>query len=259
MSLPLPSATKIVVTLPTYNEAANVERLTRALLDTDARITVLVADDDSPDGTWKLVAKMAQTDPRIVLLHRTKDRGRGRAGIAAFRSALDLGASAVIEMDADFSHRPEHVPELLRALEDADLAIGSRLVSGGKDVGRGRHRVFITSLSTAYNRIMLGVAVRDCSSGFRAYRRELLDKIGLEEMLAVGPEIVPEVLIRSQRLGARIVEVPITFVERAAGESNLTLGKLLKVLRFTLALRWRDKTGRLFASSAPKTSGASRR
>lgn len=249
MTLPYPAAKKIVVTLPTFNESDNVEALTRALLDVDPRIVVLVADDDSPDGTWKLVAKMASVDPRVALLHRTTDRGRGRAGIAAFRAALDLGADAVVEMDADFSHRPEHVPEMLRVLEAADLVIGSRLVAGGQDVGRGGHRVAITALSTGYNRIFLGVKVRDCNSGFRVYRRELLEKLGLETMTAIGPEIVPEVLIRAHRRGARIVEHPITFVERAAGKSNLTLKKLLRVLRFTLYLWWRDRTGRLFEAT----------
>jgi dolichol-phosphate mannosyltransferase len=246
MSPPFPTAKKIVVTLPTYNEAANVERLTRALLDCDPRIHVLVADDDSPDGTWKLVAAMARTEPRVALLHRTTDRGRGRAGIAAFRVALDLGADVVVEMDADFSHRPEHVPEMLRVLENADLVIGSRLVAGGADEGRGKHRVAITALSTAYNRMLLGVTIRDCNSGFRVYRRALLESLTLETMVAVGPEIVPEVLIRAHRRGARIVEHPITFVERAAGESNLTFAKLLKVLRFSLFLWWRSRTGRLF-------------
>lgn len=254
MTEAFPAARKIVVTLPTYNESANVERLTRALLDTDARIVVLVADDNSPDGTWKIVAEMARTNPRVFLLHRTKDKGRGRAGIEAFQAALDLKADVVIEMDADFSHRPEHVPDLLRALETADLVIGSRLVQGGQDVGRGKHRVFITSLSTFYNRVLLGVKIRDCNSGFRAYRRDLLEKIGLDTMVSVGPEIVPEVLIRSHRKGARIVEVPITFVERAAGESNLTFGKLVKVLRFSFFLWWRDKTGRLFQKMTPSES-----
>lgn len=249
MTLPYPSAKKIVVTLPTYNEAANVEALTRALLDVDPRIHVLVADDDSPDGTWKLVAKIASSDPRVFLLHRTTDRGRGRAGIAAFRAALDLGADVVVEMDADFSHRPEHVPEMLRVLEDAELVIGSRLIAGGQDVERGGLRVAITAISTTYNRVFLGVKVRDCNSGFRVYRRELLEKITLETMTAIGPEIVPEVLIRSHRRGARIVEHPIRFVERAAGQSNLTLKKLIRVLRFTLFLWWRDRTGRLFESA----------
>jgi dolichol-phosphate mannosyltransferase len=246
VSAPLPAARKIVVTLPTYNEAENVERLTAALLACDPRITVLVADDDSPDGTWQRVAAMARENPRITLLHRTKDRGRGRAGIAAFKLALDLGADAVIEMDADFSHRPEHVPDLLRALESHDLAVGSRLVDGGADVGRGRHRVAITQLSTNYNRLLLSLPVKDCNSGFRAYRRAVLAGIDLDTMCAVGPEIVPEVLLRAVRKGFRVAEVPIRFVEREAGESNLTFPKLLKVLRFTLYLWWRDRRGRLF-------------
>lgn len=246
---PLPDAEKIVVTLPTYNEAGNVERLTRALLDVDPRVEVLVADDDSPDGTWKLAQAMSEGDPRVHVLHRTKDRGRGFAGREAFQVALAMGADAVVEMDADFSHRPEHVPDLLRALETHDMAIGSRLVDGGADEGRGKHRVWITGISTFYNRTLLGLRVRDCNSGYRAYRRKVLEDIQLGSMVAQGPEIVPEVLIRAHRRGFSIHEVPIRFVEREEGESNLTFGKLLKVLAFTLRLYWLDKTGRLFPES----------
>lgn len=237
---------RIVVTLPTYNEAQNIERLIDTLLATDPRIQVLVADDDSPDGTWRLAQQKATADPRVSVLHRTTDRGRGSAGRHAFRVALDLGADVVVEMDADFSHRPEHIPAMLAALEQADLVIGSRLVAGGQDVGRGRHRVLITAISTLYNRVLLGVRVKDCNSGYRMYRRAVLEGIDLPSMIAIGPEIVPEVLIRASKRGFRIVEVPIRFVEREAGASNLTFKKLLKVLGFTLRLAWLDKTGRLF-------------
>ena len=240
------SASKIVVTLPTYNEAENIERLITELLQVDPRVHVLVADDDSPDGTWKIAKVFASRNPKVDVLHRTENRGRGLAGREAFQVALDKGADVVLEMDADFSHQPAHVPAMLEALEDADIVIGSRLVSGGEDVGRGKHRVWITGLSTLYNRVMLGVKVKDCNSGFRMYRRSALEAIELPSMVAVGPEIVPEVLIRAARKGQRIVEVPIRFVEREAGESNLTLPKLLNVLRFTLRLSWLDKTGRLF-------------
>lgn len=243
-------ANKIVVTLPTYNEAENIERLTEALLAQDPRVEVLVADDDSPDGTWRIVRGMAEKNPRVHLLHRTEDRGRGRAGRDAFKKALAMGADVVVEMDADFSHRPEHLPALLAALDDHDVAIGSRLVRGGADEGRGRHRVWITRLSTLYNRTLLGLRVRDCNSGYRAFRRRVLEDIELDTMVAVGPEIVPEVLLRAHRKGARIVEVPIRFVERERGQSNLTFGKLLRVLGFTWRLFWRDRTGRLFAESS---------
>lgn len=245
-SPPPPASKKIVVTVPTYNESANIERLIDGLLRVDPALEVLVADDDSPDGTWRIVARLAESNPRVHLLHRTHDRGRGAAGRHAFRVALDMGATIVVEMDADLSHSPDDLPRLLAALDGADLVIGSRLVPGGADVGRGVHRTWITRLSNFVNRTLLRVPVRDCNSGYRIYRRDVLERIELPTMVAVGPEIVPEVLIRARRRGFRIVEVPIRFVDRVAGESNLTLRKLVNVLRFSLRLAWRDRTGRLF-------------
>ncbi len=245
-SVPPPAPRKIVATVPTYNEAANVERLITELLRVDPALEVLVADDDSPDGTWRLVQSISTSNPRVHLLHRTRERGRGNAGRHAFRVALDMGATIVVEMDADLSHSPEDLPRLLVALAHADLVIGSRLVAGGTDVGRGVHRAWITRVSNFTNRALLRVRVRDCNSGYRVYRREVLEEIDVPSMVAEGPEIVPEVLIRASRRGFRIVEVPIRFVDRVAGESNLTLKKLLKVLLFSLRLAWRDRTGRLF-------------
>ena len=236
---------KIVCTLPTYNEAENVERLSRALLAVDPALEVLVADDDSPDGTWRLAAALGEEEPRVSVLHRTEDRGRGAAGRHAFRVALERGADVVVEMDADFSHDPADLPKLLDALDDADLVIGSRLADGGEDVGRGAHRVWITRLSNWLNRTVLRLPIRDCNSGYRVYRRRTLEAIDVPSMTAVGPEIVPEVLIRAHRRGLRLREVPIRFVEREAGESNLTFGKLLGVLRFTFRLAWADARGRL--------------
>src|SRR5690606_24096738 len=133
----------------------------------------------------------------------------------------------------------------------ADLVIGSRLAPGGEDVGRGAHRVLVTRLTNWLNRTLLRVPVRDCNSGYRVYRRRVLEGIGLEAMTAVGPEIVPEVLLRAHRRGFRLAEVPIRFVEREAGESSLTWRKLCQVLRFVLRLAWLDRTGRLRWEAIP--------
>lgn len=239
-------ARRIVVTLPTYNEAANVTPLVTALLALDDGLHVLVADDDSPDGTWRIAQEIAAREPRVRVLRRLADKGRGAAGRHAFREALALGADVVVEMDADLSHAPADLPRLLVALEHADVVVGSRLVEGGADVGRAAHRVWVTRLSCLLNRTLLRLPVKDCNSGYRVYRRHVLESIDLPSMRAVGPEIVPEVLVRVARRGFRIVEVPIRFVERTAGESNLTFAKLLRVLRFSVRLAWRDRRGRLF-------------
>ncbi len=241
---------KIVCTLPTFNEAENIVPLAEALLRIDPRLEVLVADDDSPDGTWRIAEELAEREPRVHVLRRTTDKGRGAAGRHAFRVALEMGADVVVEMDADHSHAPGDLPRLLEALGEADLVIGSRLASGGEDVGRGFHRVWITRFTTWLNRRLLRLPVRDCNSGYRVYRRRTLEAIDVASMTAVGPEIVPEVLVRAHRLGLRLKEVPIRFVEREAGESNLTCGKLCRVFRFVLRLAWLDLTGRLPSKAA---------
>lgn len=244
------STEKTIVTLPTYNEAGNIGALIPQLLDVDPNLEVLVADDDSPDGTWRIAQEMARDNPRIHVLHRTENPGRGSAGREAFQKALDMGADVVVEMDADLSHSPGELPQLLDALKDADLVIGSRLLSGGEDMGRGAVRGFLTHATNMLNRLLLRVPVRDCNSGYRIYRRDVLLGIDLPSMVSVGPEIVPEVLIRADRRGFRIIERPIHFMERSVGKSNLTFGKLLRVLRFVVRLSWMDRRGRLFKNGS---------
>ncbi|MDP8225535.1 MAG: polyprenol monophosphomannose synthase [Candidatus Lernaella stagnicola] len=217
---------RTIVTLPTYNEAENIEDLIRELRALDAE--VLVADDNSPDGTWKLVEALAATDEGVRLLRRMEKKGRGYAGAEAFTAALEWGADRVIEMDADFSHHPKFIPDLLAALEKgADIVVGSRLVPGGQDVGRGRLREGLTKFSAWYARTILGLPIRDCNSGYRAYTRRALEAIAPATLVSAGPSIVHEVFGRAKRAGLRVVEVPIVFVDRERGESELTLGRLL--------------------------------
>jgi dolichol-phosphate mannosyltransferase len=216
----------LIVTLPTYNEAQNIEPLTRELRALGCE--VLVADDNSPDGTWRLVEKMAAADPGVHLLLRREKKGRGYAGAEAFVKALELGAERVVEMDADFSHQPRFVPDLLRALDGgADIAIGSRFAPGGKDVDRPLHRQLLTRFSAWYARTVLGLRVRDVNSGFRAFTRAALEKIDPATLISAGPSIVHEVFARADARGLRIVECPIEFVERQRGTSELTIRRLL--------------------------------
>jgi dolichol-phosphate mannosyltransferase len=228
---------RIVAVLPTYNEAENIVPLIDALLKTSRSMEVLVVDDNSPDGTWKIVGSMADNNPRIHLLHRTRERGRGSAGIAGFRRALELGADLVVEMDADWSHHPRFIRPLLRATRRADMVIGSRLVAGGGETGRSRMRTLITKLANAYIRLMLGLRVRDCTSGYRVYRRWILERIEWDRVKSTGPAIVQEVLVAARAMGARVVEVPILFEERRAGQSTFNTKIMLAGLAAQLRLR----------------------
>jgi dolichol-phosphate mannosyltransferase len=242
------AAPRVVCTLPTYNEAGNVLELSRELLALGPNFEVLVMDDDSPDGTWRLVQEASESEPRLHLLHRTTDRGRGRAGRDGFVKALEMGADVVVEMDADFSHQPRYIPPMMAKLEESEsigLVLGSRGVSGGHDAERTWLRRLLTVAANTYIRVVLGISVRDCNSGFRAWRRSTLERIHVEDTFSPGPAIVQELLFKTARAGIGIAEVPIEFKNRAEGESTLTLRTLLNGYLVVLKLRWMAMRGRL--------------
>ncbi len=244
MSLP-----RVICTLPTYNESGNILALCAEILALDPRIEVIVLDDHSPDGTWKLVAQAARQEPRLHLIHRTQDKGRGRSGRDGFVRALELGAEYVIEMDADFSHQPRYIPGLIeRARSGGDaigLVLGSRAVQGGRDADRGLVRQWITKLANLYIRILLGVRVHDCNSGFRCWKRSTLERIRVAETFSPGPAIVQELLFKTARARIGIAELPIEFVNRKHGESTLTFRTLMQGYTTVLKLRWMSLTGRI--------------
>ncbi|MEZ5979515.1 MAG: glycosyltransferase [Planctomycetota bacterium] len=247
------SPPRVVCTVPTYDEAQNVLELAAALLALGSNVEVLVIDDDSPDGTWKLVRDAAEHEPRLHLLHRTNDRGRGAAGRAGFLRALEMGADIVVEMDADFSHHPRYVPEMVRELltgaprkgRALGLVLGSRAVAGGSDADRGLVRRIVTKLANLYIRILLGVPVGDCNSGFRCWRADTLQRIHVENTFSKGPAIVQELLFKTARAGIGIAEIPIEFVDRVRGESTLTLRILMQGYTTVLKLRWMAIVGKL--------------
>jgi dolichol-phosphate mannosyltransferase len=219
---------KIFVTLPTFNEATNIEPLIQEIQRQDPDIAIVVADDDSPDGTWKIVEEISKRDPNVHLLRRTARKGRGSAGVDAFRFALEQHADVVIEMDADFSHDPRYIPLFLERINEFDLVIGSRTVPLGQDLRKSPVRKWITHLSSFYTRSVLGLPFSDCNSGYRCFRRKVLEAVGLDTILSTGPSIVQELLFKTYLLGFSICEIPIVFVEREAGESKLNLKRLLK-------------------------------
>ncbi len=240
---------RVICTLPTYNESGNILDLVAELLKLDPRLEVIVIDDHSPDGTWKLVAEAARAEPRLHLIHRTSDKGRGRSGRDGFVRALELGAEYVIEMDADFSHQPRYIPALIACAQsggdEVGLVLGSRAVSGGRDADRGLVRQWITKLANLYIRVLLGVAVHDCNSGFRCWKRETLERIRVAQTFSPGPAIVQELLFKTARAGIGIREVPIEFVNRKHGESTLTFRTLMQGYTTVLKLRWMSLTGRI--------------
>lgn len=206
--------------VPTYNESGNIERLIKEILAQGDDIGIVVVDDDSPDGTWRIVEEYSKKDPRVHLLRRVGRRGRGTAGIEGFLYAVRQGVEFIIEMDADFSHNPSYIPEFLKQMDDCDLLIGSRMVKGGGESGRSPLRRWITKGANLYIRLILGLPYKDSTSGYRVFRREVLEAIGLDDLISTGPSIVQEVLYKAHLKGFRIKEYPIIFEDRTVGQST---------------------------------------
>lgn len=232
----------VYVLIPTWNESENIPLLLDAILGLGLGIHVLVVDDNSPDGTARLVEERAARSPYVHLLLRTTERGRGSAGIAGFQKCLEMGAEVVIEMDADFSHPVRTLPVLLRALRDVDVVFASRLVRGGGELNRPLSRIFITKAANLLTRTVMGYPVHDCTAGYRVFRRHVLESLGLETLSAEGPAIVGEILYQVIRRGFRVREVPYIFEDRRFGQSSLRSGILLDCLTWLARLKWRQLT-----------------
>lgn len=211
----------MVMVIPTYNEADNLEPILDRLLTAVPETDVLVVDDGSPDGTGRLADRLAATEPRISVLHRTAKAGLGAAYLHGFEVALARGYHVIGEMDADGSHQPEQLRQLMAALADADLVIGSRWVPGGTVVNWSRFRKALSVGGNRYARLLLDVSVRDLTAGFRLFRAETLRGIDLASVESVGYCFQTDLAVRTLRAGMRVVEVPIEFVERERGESKM--------------------------------------
>jgi len=218
---------KTIVMIPTYNEKENIGKLVSQILALKIEnLEIVVIDDSSPDGTAEIVKGIASKNKKVHLILRTKNKGRGYAGKAGYKYALEHNADYIIEMDADFSHNPEYIPELLKKIKECDLVLGSRAVKGGKEVGRNIIRRLITKMANFYIRALLGLNVKDTNSGFRCFRRSVLENIGVDKITSKGPSIVQEVLFMAHLKGFKIKEIPIVFKERKLGTSKLGIPQL---------------------------------
>ncbi|HEX6585918.1 MAG TPA: polyprenol monophosphomannose synthase [Solirubrobacterales bacterium] len=236
----MPETPAAWVILPTYDEAENLERIADAVLEQlPATGSVLVVDDNSPDGTGEIADRLAAANERIRVLHRERKEGLGPAYLAGFRIALDAGAERIIEMDADFSHDPAYLPGLIAATENADLAIGSRYVEGGGVTDWGPVRRFISRGGSAYARIALRLPVRDLTGGFKCFRREVLEAIDLGSIEARGYAFQVETTYRALELGFRVVEVPIVFRDRREGSSKMSKAIVAEAIWRVPAMRFR--------------------
>ncbi|MGN9778891.1 polyprenol monophosphomannose synthase [Micromonospora sp. H33] len=213
---------RVLVVIPTYNEADNLARIVERVRRAAPTVDVLVTDDNSPDGTGAVADALAGTDPRVHVLHREGKQGLGAAYLAAFAWARERGYDAVVEMDADGSHAPEDLPALLAAARDADVVIGSRWTRGARVLNWPLRRLLLSRCGNLYARLALGMPVSDATGGYRVYRFSALDAIDLKSVSSQGYSFQVELSRLAHRAGVRIVEVPITFAERERGTSKMS-------------------------------------
>lgn len=230
---------RIWAVLPTYNEAENVALLVGALLALDLDLHIVVVDDASPDGTADIAARHARQSSRVHVIRREGERGLGTAYLAGFRRAIDAGADAVLTMDCDFSHDPAVVPLLVEALDSARVVIGSRYVAGGRIENWGLYRKLLSAAANRFVRALFRLPVRDCTSGFRLYRAEVLENIPWQRVSSTGYSFLVESLYWAMREGdSRVREVPIRFVDRVRGQSKMGAREVFSGVSNLLRLRF---------------------
>lgn len=235
-----------LVIVPTYNERENVARIIEAVLAQDPRLSVLIVDDGSPDGTGAIVDEIASTNDRVHALHRAKKMGLGTAYLAGFKWALARDFAFVFEMDADFSHDPGHLPEFLRAIQDTDLVLGSRYRNGKVTVVNWpMTRLMLSYAANIYARTVTGLQLYDATGGFKCFRRAVLEAIDLDDVRSNGYAFQIEVSFRAWKKGFRIAEIPIVFTDRTEGESKMSKRIVREAIWMVWRLRWWSITGRV--------------
>lgn len=231
---------KIIIIIPTYNERLNIERLIPIIFNLQINnLHILVVDDNSPDGTGDVVEKIKMQYQNLDILHREKKDGLGRAYVAGFNKALQEGADYIFEMDADFSHNPKYIPQFLDAIQDNDMALGSRYCGGGGVENWDFLRRQVSRFGNIYARMVLGVPIKDLTGGFKCYRRKVLETIDLDSLESIGYNFQIETTYKAYRAGFKIQEIPIIFTERREGESKFHFKIMLESFWKVILLRFR--------------------
>jgi dolichol-phosphate mannosyltransferase len=233
------------IVIPTYNERQNVERLVSRLLDLGPEVEILIVDDNSPDGTAEQVEAICQANPRVHLIRRPGKMGLGSAYITGFKSVLDKGAELIVQMDADLSHDPQYVVSFFEAIENHDLVIGSRYIKGVNVVNWPVTRLLLSYFANIYTMVITGMPVRDATSGFKCFRRAVLEAIPLDDVISDGYCFQVEMTFRAWRKGFRIAEVPIVFTDRTSGASKMSKRIIWEAMWKVWWLRLEAMFGRL--------------
>ncbi|GLV59146.1 dolichol-phosphate mannosyltransferase [Dictyobacter sp. S3.2.2.5] len=228
---------KTLIIIPTYNEYENLPPLLETVFSYVPQSDILIVDDNSPDGTGQLADKFAAEDPRVHVLHRAGKLGLGTAYVAGFKYSIEHNYDAAFEMDADFSHDPKYLPDFLKAIENADLVIGSRYIPGGSTPNWSFGRRCISGCGNIFARFMLHIPVKDCTAGFRCYRREVLESIDLDTIQSQGYAFQIELAYRVMKQRFRITEIPITFMDRRVGKSKMSRKIVLEAFVYVTRAR----------------------
>jgi dolichol-phosphate mannosyltransferase len=236
---------KALVIIPTYNERENLTELLRQIFAQNLPLEVLIVDDNSPDGTGAVADQLVASDPRVHVMHRPGKMGLGSAYVAGFQYALERDYDAVFEMDADFSHNPDSLPQFLRELETADLVVGSRYLHGVTVVNWPLKRLILSYGANVYSRIITGIPLKDLTGGFKCFRRQVLEALDLSRVRSDGYTFQIEINYKTWRKGFRIREIPILFVDRRAGESKMSRRIVWEAAWMVWRLRILDLLGAL--------------
>ena len=232
---------KTLIIIPTYNELENIRPLIQEIFSFVPDTDILIVDDNSPDGTGKVADELHEQNPHVHVMHRSGKLGLGTAYIAGFKYAVAHNYDAAFEMDADFSHDPQYLPNFLKAIENADLVIGSRYIPGGDTPNWSFVRRMISGCGNIFARFMLGIPVHDCTAGFRCYRREVLESIDLDTIQSQGYAFQVELAYRVMRQGFKIVETPIIFMDRRVGKSKMSRAIVLEAFTYVLRTKFGKK------------------
>ena len=247
---------RVLIVVPTYNEIDNLKQLTEAVMErVPPEVEILVVDDGSPDGTGQLADSLAAASPRIHVIHREGKLGLGTAYVTGFRWGLEKGFDALVEMDADFSHHPKYLDQMLQRLEDHEVVIGSRYVPGGGTVNWGIGRKILSRGGSLYSRLILGAPIRDFTGGFNGWRRKVLESIELETVRSDGYSFQIELKYRAFLRGFRITEFPIVFEDRKVGQSKMSK----KIVFEALGKVWGFRFSGIGASNRQVESGNAKR